>query len=179
MDIKTLIEQMKSIKSAVSSQKQTLVLGLSSSLNGGAAYGFIVSMDYHYFTPALGIVAGLLGGFGVAVKGFFSEKNYAKDIPLKDIAISILFGIIALFLGYALVYYFVKLPSSDLHGTIFSLPFERGTIYEFFMQTMKLEDITATVLGSISSLAIPIIFKEKIRALIKKLNISLPYSVSK
>lgn len=170
----------KTISSAVSSGKQTMILGLSSSLNGGAAYGYIVSLDYHYFTPALGIIAGLIGGMGIAARDIFSEKEkHYEEIPLKDIAINVLFGIIALFLGYLLVYYFVKLPSPGLHGTTLSLPAEQGTIAEFLKATMRIEDIIGTILGSISALALPILFKEKIRALMKSLKISPFYSASK
>lgn len=166
----------KTVKSAVSSNKQALILGLSSSLNGGAAYGYIVSQDYHYFTPALGIVAGLIGGMGIAARDLFSEKEKKyEEIPLKDIAMNVFFGIIALFLGYLLVYYFVKLPSPSQHGTTFSLPAEIGTIAEFLKATMGIEDIIGTILGSISALAFPIIFKEKIRALMKSLKINQFY----
>lgn len=42
--------------------KQTVILGLSSSLLGAVAYSYIVSLSY--FTPAVGIVAGLLGSSG-------------------------------------------------------------------------------------------------------------------
>jgi hypothetical protein len=180
-----LFRPINSIKSAISFHKQTLILGLSSSLNGGAAYGYIVSLDFHYFTPALGIVAGLIGGFGVAAKDLFFEKKggfsgekHDEDIPLKDIAMNVLFGITALFLGYVLVYYFVKLPNPSIHGEFF-IPAEQGMLYDFFAQTMKREDIFGATLGSITSLAIPIIFKYKIRTLMKKLKINLFYSASR
>jgi len=178
------LRQINSIKSAVLSHKQTLILGLSSSLNGAAAYGYIISLDYHYFTPALGIVAGLVGGFGVAAKNLFSEKRNRihekqdEDIPLEDIAMNVIFGTIALLLGYIIVYYFVKFPISSLHGELIR-PAEHGTIYEFFKQTLALEDIIAAILGSISSLAFPILFKEKIKYLMKKLKINPVYSASK
>lgn len=165
----------KTIKSAISSSKQTLILGLSSSLNGGAAYGYVASLDYHYFTPALAVIAGFIGGFGIAARDIFSEKEkHYEEIPLKDIIFNALFGIIALFLGYLLVYYFVKLPSG-LHDTILILPAKLGTIAEFFKATMGIEDIIGTILGSISALALPIIFKEKIRALMKSLKINQFY----
>lgn len=161
-----------------SSLKQTLILGLSGSLNGGAAYSYIVSLGY--FTPSVGIVAGMLAGFGIAAGELFSDnEKYDEDIPLKKIVIAVLFGIIALFLGYVLVYYFVKLPIPIFHGTILSIPAEEVTIAEFFKATMKIEDIIGAILGSISSLATPLIFKEKFRNLMKKLKISPFYSVSK
>lgn len=166
----------KTIKSAISSSKQTLILGLSSSLNGGAAYGYIVSLDYHYFTPALAVIAGFIGGIGIAARDMLSEKEkHYEEIPLKDIVLNALFGIIALFLGYLIVYYFVKLPSSGQHGTTLSLPAELGTIIEFLKATMGWGDIAGAILGSISSLALPIIFKEKIRSLMKSLKISRFY----
>ncbi|MDO9098700.1 MAG: hypothetical protein Q7U60_11350 [Candidatus Methanoperedens sp.] len=173
-------KQIKTIKSAISSSKQTLILGLSSSLNGGAAYGYIVSLDYHYFTPELAVIAGFIGGFGIAARDIFSEKekNY-EDIPLKDIVLNVLFGVIAMFLGYLLVYYFVKLPSSGLHGTTLSLPAELGTIVEFLKATMGVENIIGAILGSISALALPMLFREKIRALMKALKINQVYSASK
>lgn len=173
-------EQIKTIKSAISSSKQTLVLGISSSLNGGAAYGYIVSLDYHYFTPALAVIAGFIGGVGIAAREILSEKeNNYEDIPLKNILLNALFGIIAMFLGYLLVYYFVELPSPDQHGTILSLPAELGTTADFLKATMGMEDIIGAILGSITSLALPIIFREKIRSLMKTLKISRFYSVSK
>jgi hypothetical protein len=61
---------------------------------------------------------------------------------------------------------------------ILSIPAEQGTIAEFFKATMRMEDIIGAMLGSISSLAIPLIFKEKFRILMKKLKISQFYSVS-
>lgn len=182
-----LTQPLKTIKSAISSNKQTLILGLSSALNGGAAYGYIVSLDYHYFTPALGIVAGLIGGIGIAAKYLFSGRRDRasedgkndENIPLKDIAMNVLFGIIALFLGYLLIYYFVRLPTSSFIGTILILPSEQGTIPEFLQATMGMEDIIGAILGSISSLALPMLFGEKIRTLMKALKINRVYSASK
>ncbi len=175
-----LTRHVKTIKSAISSNKQALILGLSSSLNGGAAYGYIVSLDYHYFIPALGVIAGFIGGIGIAARDIVSDKEkYYEEIPLKDIILNALFGIIALFLGYLLVYYFVKLPSPSQHGTTLSFPAELGTIVEFLKATMGLGDIAGAILGSISSLALPILFKEKIRALMKSLKINQFYSASK
>lgn len=141
----------KFIKDAFASQKQTLILGLSGSLNGGAVYSYIAS--FGYFTPAGGIVAGLVGGSGIAARDIFYRKEYGEDIPLKDIATYVLFGIIALFLGYIFVYYFVKLPA--YHGELIR-PAEYGNIYDFFIETLGLPDIFAAILGSISSSAIPI-----------------------
>ncbi len=150
-----------SVKSAVSTHRHSLVLGLSGSLIGGVAYSYIVSLGH--FTPSVGIIAGLIGGSGVAARETISEKVKYDDIPLKDLMTYILFGVISLFLGYILVYYFVKLPAR-MHGVII-LPAEQGTIYEFFKDTMGLPDIFGAILGSISSSAIPIIFKKRIRAL--------------
>ena len=170
------------IKSAFSANKHTLVLGLSSSLNGGAAYGYIASLDYHYFTPALGVVAGLIGGLGIAAKDIFSGNNatvenekHPEDIPLKYIPMNITFGILALILGYLLVYYFVKIPIQSTHGTIISFPVESGDISDFFKGAMRLEDIVAATLGAVSSLALPILLKKKIRALMQKLKINRVY----
>ncbi len=182
-----LTQPVKTIKSAISSNKQALILGLSSSLNGGAAYGYIVSLDYHYFTPALGIVAGLIGGIGIAAKYLFSGKRYRasekgkndENIPLKDIAMNVLFGIIALFLGYVFIYYFVELPTSSFIGTILILPAKQGTIAEFLQATMGMEDIIGAILGAISSLALPMLLREKIRTLMKALKINQFYSASK
>ena len=182
-----ITQPVKTIKSAISSNKQALILGLSSSLNGGAAYGYIVSLDYHYFTPALGIVAGLIGGIGIAAKYLFSGRRDRasekgkndENIPLKDIGMNVLFGIIALFLGYLLVYYFVELPTSSFIGTILILPAKQGTIAEFLKATMGMEDIIGAILGSISSLALPMLFREKIMALMKALKINQFYSASK
>lgn len=172
-------KQIKSIKSAASAHRQSLVLGLSSSLNGGAVYGYIVSVDYHYFTPALGIVAGLIGGLGIATKDIFSDNNrfleknnHHKDIPLEDIGMNIAFGIVALILGYIIVYYFAKIPIQSIHGTIYSIPVEQGNIYDFLKVTLRFEDVVATILGAISSLALPLLLKKKIRALMQKLKIN-------
>lgn len=132
--------------------KQAFFLGLSSSLTGGVAYSYIVSLGY--FTPAVGIIAGLVGGFGVAVKDILYGKGNYDNIPLKTIAAHVLFGIMALFVGYIFVYHFVKLPY--LHGE-FIRPVEQGsTIYEFFKETMGMPDILGAIFGSISSCAIPV-----------------------
>jgi len=150
----------------------SLILGLSGSLNGGVAYSFIISLDYQYFTPADGIIAGLIGGLGVGAKNIFSKtisenEKYNEDIPLKTIGEHILFGLIALFLGYIFVFYFVKLPSP--HGEILP-PSEQGiSLYGFLKQTLGIPDIAGAVLGSICSLA-PLIFKQRIRALMRKIN---------
>lgn len=172
-----LSKQIKSIKSVASAHKQSLVLGLSSSLNGGAVYGYIVSLDYHYFTPALGIVAGLIGGLGIAAKDIFSDnnrshENHHKDIPLEDIGMNIAFGIVALILGYIIVYYFAKIPIQSIHGTVYSIPVEQGNIYDFLKVTLRFEDVVATILGAISSLALPLLLKKKVRALMQKLKIN-------
>jgi hypothetical protein len=150
----------------------SLILGLSGSLNGGVAYSFIISLDYNYFTPADGIIAGLIGGLGVGAKNIFSKtisenEKYNEDIPLKTIGEHILFGLIALFLGYIFVFYFVKLPSP--HGEILP-PSEQGlSLYGFVKQTLGIPDIAGAVLGSICSLA-PLIFKQRIRELMRKIN---------
>lgn len=166
------------IKSTVYQHKHSLILGLSSSLTAGAAYSYIVSLDYSYFTPALGIIAGLLGGLGIAARDIFSEKESFEDVPLKDLAAYILFGITGLLLGYIFVYSFVKFPDPAQHGGFF-LPSEQGTILDFFERTLKLHDILGAVFGSICSSAIPILFKKKINNLIKKLKISQFYPASK
>ncbi|MCZ7381309.1 MAG: hypothetical protein O8C64_07035 [Candidatus Methanoperedens sp.] len=155
----------------------SLILGLSGSLNGGVAYSYIISLDYHYFTPADGIIAGLIGGFGVGAKNLFSRsisenENYNEDIPLRNIGEHILFGLIALFLGYIFVFYFVKIPAP--HGEILP-PSEEGiSLYDFLKQTLGIPDIAGAVLGSICSLA-PLIFKQRIRALMRKLKINRVY----
>ncbi len=165
----------------IKSKGSLLILGLSGSLNGGVAYSYIISLDYHYFTPADGIIAGLIGGLGVGAKNIFPEnlpenEEHDDDIPLTVIGEHILFGIIALFLGYVFVFHFVKLPS--IHGEL-SPPSEQGiTFYDFFMQTLGLPDIIGVALGSISSLA-PLIFKHRIRALMRRLKTSRVYQVSK
>ncbi len=168
-----LTRQIRFIKSTGSS----LILGLSSSLNGGVAYSYIISLDYHYFTPADGIIAGLIGGFGVGAKNLFSKslpenEKHNEEIPLITIGEHVLFGMIALFLGYIFVFYLVKLPST--HGELLP-PSEQGiSLYEFFKQTLGLPDIAGAVLGSISSMA-PLVFKHRIRALIGRLNINRVY----
>ena len=159
----------------------SLILGLSSSLNGGVAYSYIISLDYRYFTPADGIIAGLIGGFGVGAKKLFSDslpenKKHNEDIPLTEIGEHILFGMIALFLGYIFVFYFVKLPSP--HGEFLPASEQGISLYEFIKQTLGMPDITGAVLGSISSLA-PLIFKHRIQALMRKLKINQVYQVSK
>lgn len=155
----------------------SLILGLSGSLNGGVAYSFIISLDYRYFTPADGIIAGFIGGFGFGAKNLFSRsisdnEKYDEDIPLKTIGGHILFGLIALFLGYIFVFYFVKIPS--LHGEVLPPSQEGISLYEFLKQTLGIPDIAGAVLGSICSLA-PLIFKQRIRALMRKLKISRVY----
>lgn len=121
------------------------------------AYSYIISIDIRYFTPALGIVAGLLGGLGIVARDVFSEKERFDDIPLKDLATYVLFGILALILGYILVYYFVPVQ----HG--------KGTLYEFLKINLGLLDVVGSALGSSSSSAIPVILAHKFRTLIKKL----------
>ncbi len=168
------LSEVNSIKSFFLSNKHTLILGLSSALAGGAAYSYIVSVDYHYFTPAVAIVAGLIGGFGMAAVDTLSEKEISdKDISLKNIALYVLFGITALILGYIFVYYFVKLPG--IHGE-FIRPAEVGrTINDFFRETMGRLDIIGAVLGSISSSGIPVIFRKRIKNLLKKLSFNRLY----
>ena len=168
------LSKVKSVKSLLLSHKQTLILGMSSALTGGAAYSYIISLDYHYFTPAVGIVAGLIGGLGMAAVDTLSEKEtFDKDIPLRNIALYVLFGITALILGYIFVYYFVKLPG--IHGE-FIRPAEVGrTINDFFRETMGRLDIIGAVLGSISSSGIPVIFRKRLKNILKKLSFSRFY----
>jgi hypothetical protein len=155
-----------SIKSAFFSNKQLMFLGLSSSLTAGAAYSHIISINSIYFTPALGIFAGLVGGMGAAVRDILSEKRKFDDIHLKDLTTYAVFGITGLFLGYIFVYYFVKLPLGS-HGT--AIPAELETIHVFFKNTMGIPDILGAIFGSICSAAIPILFKEKIKYLMEKI----------
>ena len=154
----------------IRSGSSSLIIGLSGSLNGGVAYSYIISLDFQYFTPAAGIISGLIGGFGVGAKNIFSRsisenENYYEDIPLKNIGEHILFGLIALFLGYIFVFYFVKLPSP--HGELLPPSGQGISLYEFLKQTLGLPDIAGAVLGSICSLA-PLVFKQRIRGLMRR-----------
>lgn len=169
----TGISRIDRLRYTLLSSKQTLILGLSSSLTAGAAYSYIVSLDIRYFIPALGIFAGLIGGVGIATRDILSEKEDFKDIPLKDLAVYIAFGILGLFLGYIFVYYFVKLPlPPSPHGESVVTP---GTIFDFFKNAMGVPDILGALFGSICSVAFPILFKEKIKVLINKLKINPSY----
>lgn len=148
--------------------RHTMLLGLSSSVTGGLAYSYIISLDPSYFAPALGIVAGLLGSMGIATESIFSSKNVCNDIPLSKLATHIVFGIMALVFGYILVFYFVQLPNPALHDALLR-PVDQGTLDVFLMQTMGIPDILGAILGALCSAAIPMIFKEKIMVLIEKL----------
>jgi drug/metabolite transporter (DMT)-like permease len=146
---------------------QTVILGLSSSLLGALAYSYIVSLGY--FTPAVGIVAGLLGSSGMAVRDLFYEKERKYgEITLIDILRYVLFGIIAIVLGYVIVYYFVRIPAPGPHSGLI-IPREAGTIYEFFKQTLTAFDIIGAALGAICTLSIPMLFGENIRKNLNKL----------
>lgn len=154
--------------------KRTMLLGISSSLMGGLVYSCIISLDPSYFAPALGVIAGLLGGLGIAAKTTFSGEQIYDEIPLNKLAYHIVFGIITLVLGYVIIFYFVQLPVSGLHDTQTlqrPMDMESGTLTlnNFFMQTLGLPDIMAAILGALSSAAIPMIFKEKIMILVEKL----------
>lgn len=105
-------------------------------------------------------MAGLLGGLGIVARDIFSEKEKFEDIPLKDLATYVLFGIVALLLGYVLVYYFVA-PGTGLHG-------RQESVYQFFKANLGLFDIAGAVLGSSTSSAIPVILAHRLRALIEK-----------
>ena len=145
--------------------KQTIILGLSSSLLGAVAYSYIVSLNN--FTPAVGIVAGLLGSSGMAVRDLFYEKGRKYgEITLIDILRYVLFGIIALVLGYVIVYNFVSFPMPGPHAGLV-IPKETNTIIEFFKKTFTVYDIIGAALGAICTLSIPMLFGENIR---KKLN---------
>lgn len=148
-------------------EKQTVILGLSSSLLGALAYSYIVSLSY--FTPAVGIVAGLLGSSGMAVRDLFYEKERNDgNLTLTDILRYVLFGIVALVLGYVIVYYFVSLSTPGPHsGQI--IPRDAGTISEFFKQTLTIFDIIGAALGAICTLSIPMLFGENIRKNLNKL----------
>lgn len=146
--------------------KQTVIMGLSSALLGAVAYSYIVSLSY--FTPAVGIVAGLLGSSGIAVRDLFYYKvRKDGEVSIIDILRYVIFGIIALVLGYVIVYYFVGLPTPGPHsGTI--VPKEAGTIFEFFKKTFTVFDIIAAAMGAICTLSIPMIFGENIRKNLRK-----------
>ena len=148
--------------------KQTVLLGLSSSVTGGLVYSYIISFDASYFSPALGVVVGLFGGLGIAAKSIFSSEKIYDEIPLNKLVTHILFGIMALVFGYILVFYFIKLPVPTMHDTLLR-PVELGTIDNFFRQTLGLPDIIGAMLGALCSAAIPMIFKEKIMVLVDKL----------
>lgn len=148
--------------------KQTVLLGLSSSVTGGVVYSYIISLDPSYFAPALGVIAGLFGSLGIAAKSIFSGEKIYDEIPLSKLASHIVFGIIALVFGYIFVFYFVQLPNPALHDALLR-PVEQGSIDIFLMQTMGVPDILGAILGALCSAAIPMIFKEKIMVLIEKL----------
>lgn len=149
--------------------KQTVILGLSSSLLGAVAYSYIVSLSLSNFIPKVSIVAGLLGSSGIAVRDLFYEKERTDgEVTLIDILRYVLFGIIALVLGYFIVYYFVSFPAPDPHSGLI-IPRETNTIFEFFKKTFTVFDIIAASLGAICTLSIPIIFGENIRKNLRKL----------
>lgn len=147
---------------------RTLFPGISSSLLGGAVYGYMVFIDPRYFTPALGIVAGLIGGLGIAARDILSEKEDFKDMQIKDIMTYVLFGITGLILGLIFVYYFVKFPFPSHGGLILLSSNEIMTILDFFTKTMPVYDMIGAILGSVISLSIPVLFKNKIKKLIKR-----------
>ena len=154
--------------------KQTVLLGLSSSVTGGLVYSYIISIDPSYFAPALGVVVGLVGGLGIAAKSIFSGEKIHDEIPLNKLATHILFGIMALVFGYVIVFYFVQLPVLGMHDTQTlqrPVDMENGTLTldNFLMTTLGLPDIVAAILGALSSAAIPMIFKKKIMVLVDKL----------
>ena len=148
--------------------KQTVLLGLSSSVTGGLVYSYIISLDPSYFAPALGVIAGLLGGLGIAAKTTFSGEKIYDEIPLSKLVSHIVFGIMALVFGYIIVFYFVEMPVPTMHDTLLR-PVEQVPLDNFFMQTLGLPDIMTAILGALSSAAIPMIFKEKIMVLVEKL----------
>lgn len=168
----TGISRIGRLRSVFLSIKQTLILGLSSSLAAGAAYSYIISVDIRYFIPALGIFAGLIGSMGIAARDILSEKEDFKDIPLKDLVVYVAFGVMGLFLGYIFVYYFVDLPlPSNPHGESAA----EFTISDFFKNAMGALDILGALFGSICSAALPILFKEKIKELVNKLKTNQSY----
>jgi hypothetical protein len=114
-------------------------------MNGGAAYSFIISLDYRYL-PSRWHHHGFYRGFGVGAKTYFPGV-YLK---MKN----------------------TKIPS--LHGEILPPSQEGISHYDFLKQTLGVPDIAGAVLGSICSLA-PLIFKQRIRSLIRKLKINRVY----
>ncbi len=117
---------------------------------GGMIYGG-VSVIGGYFAPVTAMIAGFLGGSGLAI---YDRRLGAgdTDVSVATLVSYCLCGIIALIIGYYTIYNFAEIPISMLGNVRFIHP-NNPSMYPSFLgfvaATLGIPTIICVILGSV------------------------------
>jgi hypothetical protein len=116
---------------------------------GGMIYGG-VSVIADYFAPVTALIAGFLGGSGLAIYDHRLDAG-DKDVSVATLALYCLCGITALVIGYYIIYNFAEIPISMLGNVRFIHP-NNPSMYPsfpgFVAATLNIPTIICVILGS-------------------------------
>jgi len=129
--------------------KARLPIILMGIVAGGMIYGG-VSVLAGYFAPVTAMIAGFLGGSGLAVYDRRLDAGNT-DVSVATLIWYCLCGIIALIIGYYIIYNFVEIPISMLGNVRFIHP-NNPSMYPSFLgfvaATLGIPTIICVILGS-------------------------------
>jgi len=123
-----------------------IILGI---VAGGMIYGG-VSVLAGYFAPVTAMIAGFLGGSGLAIYDRRLDAG-GTDVSVVTLVLYCLCGIIALVIGYYIIYNFAEIPISMLGNVRFIHP-NNPSMYPsfpgFVAATLSIPTIICMILGS-------------------------------
>ncbi|HIE32178.1 MAG TPA: hypothetical protein EYP67_07365 [Methanosarcinales archaeon] len=130
-------------------EKTRYIVILLGIVAGGVFYGS-VSVLTDYFAPVLALIAGFLGGSGLAIYDNRLDTG-DKDVSVAILLLHCLCGAIALIIGYYIIYNFAEIPISMLGNVRFIHP-NNPSIYPsfpgFVADTLDIPTIICMILGS-------------------------------
>ncbi|RZN38349.1 MAG: hypothetical protein EF813_04975 [Methanosarcinales archaeon] len=129
--------------------KTRLPIVLLGIVAGGMIYGG-VSVIAGYFAPVTAVIAGFFGGSGLAI---YDRRLDAGDTDVSVVALVLycICGIIALIIGYYIIYNFAEIPISML-GNVRLIHPNNPSMYPsfpgFMAATISIPTIICIILGS-------------------------------
>lgn len=125
---------------------------LSGIITGGVVYGSI-SVLADYFAPILAVIAGFIGGFGLAILNNNKINPENEEITATMLISYCLCGIAALIIGYYIIYNFAEIPiSGQGHAQIIihpNNPLMYPSFLDFVTGTLDIPTIISVIIGSV------------------------------